>query len=169
VALRRLERTRTGRALKIVRDSPSAAASAGIHVQSYRSLAFGISSLCAGLAGVLLALVYQTIVPDGFGLSLSILYLVMVVVGGPRSAVGSIVAALVVTGLPLVLSHYSADLPFVSQPGDSGGVDAGTASQYVFGLAMVVVLLGRGRRPRLVLAARRQARRLRSDPAAPRA
>jgi branched-chain amino acid transport system permease protein len=141
--MRRLERTRIGRALHTVRDSPPAAASVGIHVQSYRSLAFVVSSLAAGLAGVLLALVYQDVVPDDFGLTLSILYLAMVVLGGPRSAVGTLIGALVVTGLPLVLSQYAQDLPFVAQPGQSGGLDAGTASQYVFGIVMIAVLLAR--------------------------
>ena len=141
--MRRLERTRTGRALHSVRDSPAGAASAGIHVQSYRSLAFVISSLAAGVGGVLLALVYQDVVPDDFGLALSILYLAMVVLGGPRSATGSMIGALAVTGLPLVLSQYAQNLPFVSQPGQSGGLDPGTASQYVFGIVMIAVLLAR--------------------------
>lgn len=141
--MRRLEQTRTGRALHAVRDSPAVAASVGVHVQSYRSVAFVVSSLSAGVAGVLLALVYQDVVPDDFGLSLSILYLAMVVLGGPRSATGSIVGALVVTGLPLVLSQYSQDLPLVAQPGQAGGLDPGTASQYVFGIVMIAVLIAR--------------------------
>jgi branched-chain amino acid transport system permease protein len=141
--MRRLERTRTGRALHSVRDSPAVAASVGIHVQSYRSLAFVISSLSAGVAGVLLALIYQDVVPDDFGLTLSILYLAMVVLGGPRSAAGSVLGALVVTGLPLVLSQYAQDLPLVAQPGQPGGIDPGTASQYVFGIVMIAVLLAR--------------------------
>jgi branched-chain amino acid transport system permease protein len=145
--MRRLERTRTGRALHAVRDSPAVAASVGVHVQSYRSLAFVISSLSAGVAGVLLALIYQDVQPGNFGLTLSILYLAMVVLGGPRSAPGAILGALVVTGLPLVLSQYSQDLPFVAQPGQSGGLDPGTASQYVFGTVMIAVLLARFNSP----------------------
>lgn len=141
--MRRLERTRAGRALKAVRDSPAAAASAGIHVQTYRTLAFVVSSISAGVTGVLLALVYQHIVPDNFGLTLSILYLAMVILGGPRSAVGSLIGALVVTGLPLVLTQYASDFPLVAKPGASGGVDAGTLSQYVFGLVVIAVLLAR--------------------------
>lgn len=141
--MRRIERTRAGRALKAVRDSPAAAASAGIHVQSFRSLAFVVSSLSAGITGVLLALVYQHIVPDNFGLTLSILYLVMVVLGGPRSAVGSMLGALIVTGLPLVLAQYAGDFPLVARSGESGGIDAGTLSQYVFGIVMILVLLVR--------------------------
>jgi branched-chain amino acid transport system permease protein len=141
--MRRIERTRGGRALKAVRDSPAAAASAGIHVQTYRSVAFVVSSLAAGIAGVLLALIYQHIVPDNFGLTLSILYLVMVVLGGPRSALGAILGALIVTGLPLVMTQYAQDFPLVAKPGGTGGIDAGTLSQYVFGIVMIVVLLVR--------------------------
>ncbi len=159
VVMRRLERSRTGRALKSVRDTPALAASVGVHVQSYRSLAFVVSSLAAGTAGVLLALVYQNIVPDDFGLTLSVLYLAMVVLGGPRSAVGSMMGALAVTGLPLVLNQYASDLPFVAQPGQVGGLDPGTVSQYVFGILLIVVLLARSSRPSVLLSRVRPARR----------
>ncbi|MBN9747779.1 branched-chain amino acid ABC transporter permease [Amycolatopsis sp. A1MSW2902] len=141
--MRRMERTRAGRALKAVRDSPAAAASAGIHVQTYRSLAFVVSSLAAGVTGVLLALIYEHIVPENFGFTLSVLYLAMVVLGGTGSAVGSLFGALVVTGLPLILSEYSSAIPFLTQPGQSGGLDPGTLSQYVFGIVLIVVLLVR--------------------------
>jgi branched-chain amino acid transport system permease protein len=141
--MRRMERSRAGRALKAVRDSPAAAASAGIHVQSFRSLAFVVSSLAAGVTGVLLALIYEHIVPENFGITLSIMYLAMVVLGGPGSAVGSLFGALVVTGLPLILSEYSSALPFLAKPGQPGGLDPGTLSQYVFGIVLIVVLLAR--------------------------
>lgn len=160
VIMRRLERSRTGRALKSVRDAPALAASVGVHVQSYRSLAFVVSSLAAGIAGVLLALVYQNIVPDDFGLALSVLYLAMVVLGGTRSAVGSMMGALAVTGLPLVLTQYAPDLPFVAQPGQVGGLDPGTVSQYVFGLLLIVVLLARFGRLPVLLSRVRPARRV---------
>jgi branched-chain amino acid transport system permease protein len=168
VLLRRMERTRAGRALKAVRDSPAAAASAGIHVQTYRSLAFVVSSLLAGVTGVLLALVYQHIVPDNFGMTLSILYLAMVILGGPNSAVGSLIGALIVTGLPLVLTQYAADFPLVAQPGQSGGIDAGTLSQYVFGFVVILVLLARARAvlPAIRRAARAALHRHRNDPVA---
>jgi hypothetical protein len=41
------------------------------------------------------------------------------------------------------LAQYAAALPLVAEPGQTGGLDAGTASQYVFGVVMIVVLLAR--------------------------
>jgi branched-chain amino acid transport system permease protein len=164
-AMRRLERSRTGRALKSVRDSPAVAASVGVHVQSYRSLAFVVSSLSAGVAGVLLALVYQNIVPDDFGLTLSVLYLAMVVIGGPRSPVGTMLGALVVTGLPLVLTKYAQDFPLVAQPGQNGGLDPGTVSDYVFGIVMIIVLLARNSQTSALLARGRAMSRRSRTPA----
>ena len=151
VVLRKLERSRAGRALRALRDSPAAAASAGIYVQEYRSLAFVVSSLAAGLGGVLLALISQTVVPDNFGLTLSILYLAMIVLGGLRSPVGTLFGALLVTGLPLVLTQYAQDLPFVTPPGAQGNFGPGTVSQYVFAAIMVAVLLARSSRLSVVL------------------
>jgi len=139
--LSKLERSRAGRALRAVRDSPAAAASVGVHVQSYRCLAFVISSVLAGLGGVLLALVYQHVVPENFGLTISILYLAMVVIGGPRSAVGSLFGALLVTALPLVLARYSSDLPYVAATGENDGLNPGTLAQYFFAVVVVAVLM----------------------------
>lgn len=64
-----------------MRDSETAAAVMGVHVARYRSAAFVVSSMYAGLAGVLLALSFRRVVPDYFSLALSVDYLAMIVIG----------------------------------------------------------------------------------------
>jgi branched-chain amino acid transport system permease protein len=77
-----LLRGRTGRALRAVRDSELAAASSGVSLARYKTLAFGISAFYAGVAGSLLAIATTFVNPDTFPITLSIFLLVGVVVGG---------------------------------------------------------------------------------------
>jgi branched-chain amino acid transport system permease protein len=126
-------RGRPGRALESVRDGELAAAAMGIDVRRAKAAAFCLSSMYAGLAGALFALAYGRIVPDSFGLTLSIQFLVMVVLGGLGSIRGAIAGAFVVAALPQVLDHYGDQLSFVGNPA--------LFSQLVFGAAIVAVLL----------------------------
>src|SRR3954464_7056275 len=71
---------RPGRALETVRDHEVAAAVMGVNVTRYKAAAFTLSSMYAGLGGVLLALVFGRIVPNTFGFVLSVDFLVMIVI-----------------------------------------------------------------------------------------
>ena len=137
---RRLLRGPTGRALRMVRDNATAAQALGVNVRAYKAWAFTLSSIYAGTAGVMLALVLGNPVPRNFGLALSISYLAMVVIGGLGSVGGSIAGATFVVGLPYVLTTYGANLPFVSAAG-SGGLDPGVLTKFAYGAAIVAVLL----------------------------
>ena len=93
-------RGRTGRALRAVRDSESAAQSSGVSLRSYKTLAFGVSAAYAGVAGSLFAIATTYVNPDTFPIALSILLLVGVVVGGLGSLVGLIAGAVFIQFLP---------------------------------------------------------------------
>jgi branched-chain amino acid transport system permease protein len=133
-------RGRPGRALRCLRDSEVAASVLGVNVVRYKAYAFTLSSMYAGLGGVILALVYHHIVPDTFGLTLTVSFLAMIVIGGLGSPGGALVGALFVTALPLVLAKYSDSLPFLAPTG-SGGVTAGVAAQFVYGGAVILLLV----------------------------
>ena len=135
-----LRTSRTGRAWANVRDSETAAAAMGIAVARHKASAFVVSSGYAGLAGAMLALAYGRLAPDVFTLTVSVDFLVMIVIGGLGSVGGAMVGALFVTALPLVLTQYSDVLPFLAAPG-SGGLDPATLSRLMYGLAIIAVLL----------------------------
>jgi branched-chain amino acid transport system permease protein len=137
---RNVVRSRPGRALATVRDSEVAAATMGVDVVRYKAAAFTVSSMYAGLGGVLYALAFGRIVPESFGFLPSVDFLVMIVIGGAGSVGGAAAGAVFVTALPLVLNHYSGSLPLLAEPG-SGGVSATEFSRYVYGAAIVAVLL----------------------------
>jgi branched-chain amino acid transport system permease protein len=137
---RNVLRGRPGRALQTIRDSEVAAAVMGVNVRRYKAAAFVLSSMYAGLAGVLVALAFQRPVPDYFDLALSVTYLAMIVIGGLGSVRGAVLGAAFVTALPLVLTQYSDKIGFLAQPGQSG-VGAAEFSKYVYGAAIVLVIL----------------------------
>jgi branched-chain amino acid transport system permease protein len=96
-----LLRGRTGRALRAVRDSETAAQSSGVSLPRYKTLAFGVSAAYAGVAGSLYAIATTFVNPDTFPIALSILLLVGVVVGGLGSLVGLIAGAVFIQFLPI--------------------------------------------------------------------
>jgi branched-chain amino acid transport system permease protein len=137
---RNLLRHRPGRALEAIRDSEVAAAVMGVNVPGYRAAAFTVSSAYAGLAGVFLALAFERVVPESFGFLYSIDFLVMIVIGGLGSVGGAVVGAIIVSALPQVFLHYADSLPLVAEPG-GGGLQSGDAARFLYGAAVVVVLI----------------------------
>ncbi|PJN13489.1 branched-chain amino acid ABC transporter permease [Streptomyces sp. CB01635] len=133
-------RGRPGRAMNAIRDHRVAAGVIGVPVARYRAAVFVLSSMYAGLAGVLLALVFQRTVPEYFGMTLSLDYLAMIVIGGLGSVSGAVIGAAFVSLLPQILTRYSDLLPLVSAPG-TGGIAPGEAARYLYGAAVVAVVL----------------------------
>lgn len=102
-----LLRGRTGLAFRAVRDSETAAQSAGVGLPRYKTLAFGVSAAYAGVAGSLFAIATTFVNPDTFPITLSILLLVGVVVGGLGSLVGLIAGAVFIQFLPIWAQEIS--------------------------------------------------------------
>ncbi|MEU3459476.1 branched-chain amino acid ABC transporter permease [Streptomyces sp. NPDC006733] len=139
---RNLLRGRPGRALAAIRDSEIAAAVMGVPIARYRSGAFIVSSMYAGTAGALLALVFKRVVPDHFGLLLSIDYLAMIVIGGLGSVGGAVAGAVFVSLMPQLLTKYADHLPLLTAPGTAGsGLTPGDAARYLYGAAIVLILV----------------------------
>ncbi|MEP7089118.1 MAG: branched-chain amino acid ABC transporter permease [Nocardioidaceae bacterium] len=135
-----LVHSRPGRALQTLRDSEVAASVMGVDVRAYKAKAFLVSSMYAGLAGVLYALSIGSVAPDSFGLTLSVQFLAMIVLGGLGSVAGSILGAAFVSALPLVFQQYAGSLPFIVDPGQPGIV-ASQAAAFLYGAAIVLVVL----------------------------
>ncbi|MFC9974815.1 branched-chain amino acid ABC transporter permease [Spirillospora sp. NPDC127200] len=133
-------RGRPGRALNTIRDHQVAASVLGVPVARYRAGVFVLSSMYAGAAGALLALVFRRTVPEYFGMFLSLDYLAMIVIGGLGTAAGAVAGAVFVTLLPQLLTRYSDGLPLVAAPG-SGGVSPAEAARVLYGAAVVAVVL----------------------------
>ncbi len=75
----------------------------GINAASYKLIAFVIGTGVAGVAGALYAHHFRFIGPDSFGFVESVSVLAMVIVGGIGSVTGVIVAAALLSVLPLLV------------------------------------------------------------------
>jgi branched-chain amino acid transport system permease protein len=106
-------RGRTGRAFRAVRDSEVAAASSGVNLALYKTLAFAVSAACAGVAGSLVVLLGAFANPDTFPVALSLTILIGAVVGGLGSLWGVLAGAAFVEFLPIYAQKVSQHAPSV--------------------------------------------------------
>ena len=102
-----LIKSRHGRAILAIREDEIAAEASGIPTTYYKVLAFSISAFFAGIAGGLYAHYLSILQAGDFGFMKSVEILVMVVLGGLGSMIGSVVSALVLTLLPELLRSFA--------------------------------------------------------------
>jgi branched-chain amino acid transport system permease protein len=101
----RLTSTRPGRAIQALRDEERVAASWGIDVTGHKLLSFVISGGMAGMAGALFASIEQIVSKEDFGLSLSLTFLLMTVVGGAGHRAGVVQGGVLFAILPTLLDR----------------------------------------------------------------
>ena len=124
-----LLRGRTGRAFRSIRDSELAAASSGVSLPIYKTLAFGVSAAFAGVAGSLFVLVTNGFAqPNEFGVILSLQILIGAAVAGLGSLWGALLGALFVGLLP----EISNSVPLIG---------SGHGQDVVFGLVVILVMI----------------------------
>ena len=105
-----LLRGRIGRAFRAIRDSDVAAASSGVSLPIYKTLAFGVSAGITGIAGGLGAIAVQFVAPDGYTILLAISLFLGMVVGGVGWLPGSIVGAAFIIFVPNIAEGISKGL-----------------------------------------------------------
>ncbi len=102
-----LMKSRHGRAILAIRENEIAAESSGVNTTFYKVLAFTVSAFFAGVAGALYAGYTGILTPGNFTFMTSVNILVMVVLGGLGSMAGSVIAATILTALPLALQSFN--------------------------------------------------------------
>jgi branched-chain amino acid transport system permease protein len=96
-----------GRALISIREDELAAEAMGVNTTRYKVAAFVISSAMAGAGGVLLAHFDGYLNPKSFEFIKSFEILIMIILGGLGSIVGSVIGAIVLTILPEGLRGFA--------------------------------------------------------------
>ena len=89
-----------GRAFAALRDNPIRAESTGVNITAYTLLAFAIGAACAGIGGVYLTALVNFIEPGQFNLSVSLMMLLAVIVGGSGRFFGPVIGSVIVILLP---------------------------------------------------------------------
>lgn len=101
-----LIRSKYGRALRAIAENEVAASAMGVNVPAMMSLMFVLSAVFAGLGGSLYAHYVSFVSPDTFSVSLSIMLVIMVAIGGVNSLWGAVLGAVFITVLPSMLGAY---------------------------------------------------------------
>ena len=104
---RLMSRSGWGYAMRAVRDAETAAAGLGLHTITIRWTAFVVSAAYAGVAGGLFAPLTGFVSPETFPLITSIIFVLVVIVGGQGTVTGPLVGAVIVVLLPEVLSSLA--------------------------------------------------------------
>lgn len=102
-------RSSAGRATIAIREDEVAAEAVGIHTLKYKTMAFVIGAMTAGLAGALVPSINGGIIrPSDFGFNRSIDILIVAVFGGLGSMTGTIIAAIFLGIVNMFLQDYAA-------------------------------------------------------------
>src|SRR5258708_31715962 len=107
IAFALFARSPLGVAMQATASAPAAARSIGINPLPVRTVAFVLAAAMAGLAGGLQAALTGFIAPSSFPFSQSILFLLVVVVGGAGRTLGPLIGSAIVVLLPEVLAGPS--------------------------------------------------------------
>jgi len=126
--------SRSGRAMKAIRDYHIAADTMGIDTALYKTVTFGISAAYTGIAGALSASAIAFVAPDSFNIFLSIKFLIGLVVGGIGSLAGSVVG-----GIFYVLVDNSAQALSTFVKNDLG-LPFDLSAYTVFGILLIVLM-----------------------------
>jgi ABC-type branched-subunit amino acid transport system permease subunit len=100
-----VNKSRTGRAWRALREDPLAAEVLSIPVNRLKILAFAFGAAIAGLIGCLYSSVQTLDAPGDYDTGLLITIYAIVILGGAGSISGVIIAALIVNGVPELLRN----------------------------------------------------------------
>jgi branched-chain amino acid transport system permease protein len=106
-----LQRSRTGRAWRALRERDVVAGALGINVQRFKLLAFMISATMTTIAGALFAYFRNFVSIDAFSLYLTVQYVAMIIIGGMGSIPGALLGAAFVILFPYGIEAIAGYLP----------------------------------------------------------
>jgi len=96
-----------GRKALAVRNDQSGAVALGISQYTVKVIGCGIGTGIGAIAGALYAYSISAISPDAFGVQLSLLFLLMIVIGGAGTRLGPVFGGALLGLIPIYLAQYS--------------------------------------------------------------
>jgi len=105
-AVDRIRNAPWGQTIIAIRDSEIAARSLGINSTLVKAVTFAVAAFMMGVAGALYAHSAQYISPDVGGVFGSILFVLMLILGGSGTRSGPVIGALILTFLPQFLTEF---------------------------------------------------------------
>ncbi|MBA3321411.1 MAG: branched-chain amino acid ABC transporter permease [Pyrinomonadaceae bacterium] len=133
LVVRNIVKSDVGRALVSIREDELASEAMGINTTRYKVLSFVISSIFAGLAGVLFAHYNKFLSTADFTFLRSFEIIIMVVLGGMGSITGAVLGAIIITVLPEGLRQ----LPPI------GGYNLADLRLVIYAALLIIIMLTR--------------------------
>ena len=106
VGILAVRRSRYGRKLAALNDSPAACATLGVNITYTKLAVFAASAGIAGLGGALFGGLQHLTVPDDFILFRSLILLLLLLIGGRNTVVGAFLGAMTFALFPILQEHF---------------------------------------------------------------
>lgn len=106
-ALVALRRSRWGRRIVAMRDSPAACATLGVNIIGTKIAVFALSAAIAGFAGGFLAINQRSVTPETFAPINGLPFVLLLVVGGMASVSGALFGAVVFVMFTLLQENFN--------------------------------------------------------------
>ena len=103
-----LARTRLGKAIRAAAQDPATAGLMGVNINQVLALCFGLGALMAGFAGLLISMCYS--IQATMGLEYTIIAIIVVVLGGLGSIVGSFIGGLLLGLIGSIVTYIEPSL-----------------------------------------------------------
>ena len=128
--------SRTGRAMRLIRDNDVAAELVGVSLPHARVIAFVVSSSYAALGGGLWTLTNNSVSPSTYSFALSVTILSLVVIGGIGTIPGAIIGGIIYAYSTSVISWIVTTTGLKAQ-----GNFASQLNGIIFGVLLIVSML----------------------------
>jgi branched-chain amino acid transport system permease protein len=143
--IRRLEKSKMGRAWIAVREDEVAASAMGVPLMRTKLWAYGIGAIFGGIVGAYYGTFIGSVFPTSFFFNISILILCMIIVGGMGNIYGVILGAVVIeylnfTGLDKIGEGVNNGIDLV---GIDQSIDIPKYKFLIFGTLLVIMMLSR--------------------------
>jgi branched-chain amino acid transport system permease protein len=135
VFLERLQRSQFGRVIRAVRDDQVLVQSIGRSLIRFRSVVLVLAGAIGAMGGVFYAHWIGFVSPDAFGLSITLLIFVMVILGGPGNNWGVLIGVAIV-------QTFSISLQFLPSASLSAG-NLALLQESIYALSLIVLLMFR--------------------------
>ncbi|WP_102346556.1 branched-chain amino acid ABC transporter permease [Bacillus sp. Marseille-P3661] len=124
-------RSHVGRLLRSIHDSEIATETLGVQVSKYKVAIFALSAAFASIAGSLYAHYITFIAPPTFYITKSILFLIMVMVGGASSLWGAVIGTTIIMFLNEIIRYVGHEYFGIS----------GEVEIVVYGLIIILMMM----------------------------
>jgi branched-chain amino acid transport system permease protein len=128
--------SRTGRAMRLIRDNDVAAELVGISLPRTRVIAFIVSSAYAALGGALFTLINNAASPSTYSFALSVTILSLIVIGGIGTISGAVIGGVIYAFSTNVISWITSQTGLNPQ-----GNFASQLNGIIFGGLLIVTML----------------------------